>query len=92
MSEKRQEMNAENLEQVNGGFIIGGARITKASPKKSGSAITTEDRYTALAGLTLSQLQEMEDGDPLYELANEYLMLIDGKVTQHLDNYNSFSL
>lgn len=92
MNENYRELSDEELEQVNGGFTIGGARITKASPKKSGSAITTEDRYTALAGLTLSQLQEMEDGDPLYELANEYLMLIDGKVTQHLDNYNSFSL
>ena len=91
MNENYRELNEEELEQVTGGFTIG-ARITKASPKKSGSAITTEDRYTALAGLTLSQLQEMEDGDPLYELANEYLMLIDGKVTQHLDGYNSFSL
>ena len=38
------KLTDEQLEQVTGG---------KASPKKSGSAITTEDRYTALAGLTL---------------------------------------
>lgn len=92
MNENYRELSNEELEQVNGGFTIGGARITKASPKKSGSAITTEDRYTALAGLTITQLQEMEDGDPLYALAQEYLILIDGRVTQHLDNYNSFSL
>ena len=91
-NEKYRELDPEEPEQVTGGSTIGGARIAKAILKKSGSAITTEYRFTALAGLTLSQLQEMEDGDPLYELANEYLMLIDGKVTQHLDNYNSFSL
>ena len=45
VNETPRELTDEELEQVTGG---------KASPKKSGSAITTEDRYTALAGLTLS--------------------------------------
>ena len=51
LNRKLRELTEEELAQVCGGFTIGGARITKASPKKSGSAITTEDRYTALAGL-----------------------------------------
>ena len=39
-----------------------------------------------LRELTDEELSQVTGG------ANEYLMLIDGKVTQHLDNYNSFSL
>ena len=40
LNRKLRELTEEELAQVCGG---------KASPKKSGSAITTEDRYTALA-------------------------------------------
>ena len=48
VNKKLAELSEEELAQVSGG---------KASPKKSGSAITTEDRYTALAGLTITSLQ-----------------------------------
>ena len=48
LNQKLHELTEEELVQVCGG---------KASPKKSGSAITTEDRYTALAGLTITSLQ-----------------------------------
>ena len=40
VNETPRELTDEELEQVTGG---------KASPKKSGSAIDTEDRYTTLA-------------------------------------------
>ena len=39
-----------------------------------------------LRELTEEELSQVTGG------ANEYLMLIDGKVTQHVDNYDSFSL
>ena len=45
VNKKLAELTEEELAQVSGG---------KATPKKSGSAITTEDRYTALAGLTIT--------------------------------------
>ena len=45
LNKKLAELTEEELAQVSGG---------KATPKKSGSAITTEDRYTALAGLTIT--------------------------------------
>ena len=44
LNKKLAELTDEELVQVCGG---------KASPKKSVSAITTEDRYTTLAGLTI---------------------------------------
>ena len=39
-----------------------------------------------LRELTEEELAQVTGG------ANEYLMLLDGKVTQHVDNYDSFSL
>ena len=51
VSKKLHELTDEELAQVSGGSTSGIAKISQASPKESGSAVTTEDRYTALAGL-----------------------------------------
>ena len=51
LNKKLHELTEEELEQVSGGSTSGIAKISNASPKKNGSDVATEDRYTALAGL-----------------------------------------
>lgn len=92
MNENYRELNDENLEQVNGGLTRGGARMAEIRPGRRGRIVTADNRFDVLTKYTTLELRQMDPQNPLYALANEYLMLIDGKTTQHLDNCDSFPM
>lgn len=81
MSEKRQEMNAENLEQVNGGFM----GTMQWRPGQNASPMTAEQRFDSLARLMQLDLKHIPEDSPFRANIQRYLDWINENVKNYDD-------